>query len=233
MWHQNTPSINGVSEVGDQFGSSVSSGDFDNDGFADLAIGVRSEAIGSIAGAGAVNVLYGSSSGLTAAGDQLWHQNTAGIGGTAETGNQFGSSVSSGDFDNDGFDDLAIGVPLEDIGSLAGAGAVNVIYGSASGLTAAGDQVWHQNTSGVNGTAEADDQFGSCLVTGRFSGSSFSGLAIGVRNESVGSVAGAGAVNVLYGSGSGLSSAGDQIWHQNTAGIVGTVEANDNFGLSH
>jgi len=38
------------------------------------------------------------------------------------------------DFNDDGFDDLAIGVPQEELGRATYAGAVNVIYGSASGL---------------------------------------------------------------------------------------------------
>src|SRR5688572_32804273 len=46
------------------------------------------------------------------------------------------------DFDNDGFDDLALGVPNENVGSAVNAGAVNVIYGGNAGLTATGDQIW-------------------------------------------------------------------------------------------
>ena len=69
------------------------------------------------------------------------------IVGTAEPDDLFGSSVASGDFDKDGFYDLAIGVYGEDIGNIQGAGAVNVIYGSSgSGLTASGNQVWHQDS---------------------------------------------------------------------------------------
>lgn len=45
-----------------------------------------------------------------------------------------------GDFNGDGFDDLAIGVPFEDViteaGTLETAGAVNIIYGSSTGLSA-------------------------------------------------------------------------------------------------
>lgn len=44
-----------------------------------------------------------------------------------------------GDYNGDGFADLAIGVPGEDPGGVAGSGAVNVLYGSGTGLTAAGD----------------------------------------------------------------------------------------------
>ena len=43
--------------------------DFNGDGRADLAIGVIGDGHRF---AGAVNVLYGSATGLTAAGDQLW-----------------------------------------------------------------------------------------------------------------------------------------------------------------
>ena len=59
--------------------------------------------------------------------------------------------------------DLAIGVPGEDIGAITGAGAVNVLYGSGGGLSAGGDQVWHQDWVGVQGMAEAGDQFGFSL----------------------------------------------------------------------
>jgi len=49
--------------------------DFNNDGFADLAIGVRFENVGTVSDAGAVNVLYGSAGGLqaTSPDDQFWN----------------------------------------------------------------------------------------------------------------------------------------------------------------
>ena len=62
-------------------------------------------------GAGAVNVLYGMPGvGLTAAGDQIWHQDIAGAKGVANPGDHFGAAV--GDFDGNGVNDLAIGVPI-------------------------------------------------------------------------------------------------------------------------
>ena len=88
--------------------------DFNGDGFDDLAIGVLLEDVGSIVDAGAVNVIYGTANLLSAANDQFFTQNTTNIEDTAEASDNFGSALTSGDFNGDGFDDLAIGVPLEE-----------------------------------------------------------------------------------------------------------------------
>src|SRR6476646_9034538 len=68
----------------------------------------------------------------------------------------FGSAMASGDFDDDGFADLAVGVPGEKVGTHPGAGSVHVFYGSRGGLVmAAGtDQIFDQSTSGVPGGPE-------------------------------------------------------------------------------
>ena len=81
------------------------------------------------------------------------------IGGWAE--NAVAESRVSADFNGDGFDDLALGVPGEDIRGLIDAGAVNVIYGSATGLTAIGNQLWHQDSTDIEDLAEDGDTFGA------------------------------------------------------------------------
>ena len=136
--------------------------DFNGDGRADLAVGAPfEEDAGSpyYEDTGAVNVLYGTASGLSASGNQLWHQDSAGILDVAELGDDFGSALAAGDFNGDGRADLAVGVHAEDVGGVAVAGAVNVLYGTASGLSASGNQLWHQNSPGV----EEDDRFGRAL----------------------------------------------------------------------
>ena len=52
-----------------------------------------------------------------------------------------------------------------DVGAVNDAGAVNVLYGSGSGLTAVGDQLWHQDSPGILGGAEAGDYFGHSLAS--------------------------------------------------------------------
>jgi hypothetical protein len=215
-----------------------SSPDFDGDGQADLAIGVPGEDVGSDLEAGAVNVLYGSSSGLTSSGDQFWTQDSQGIEDEAEglqddEGEAFGSTLAARDFDSDGFADLAIGVPNESIGDKFEVGAVNVIFGSSSGLTASGDQFWTRDSPGVEGTAIEFLHFGRTLGTGDFNGDESTDLAIGTPTDIVGDISDAGSVNVLYGSNSvGLASNNDQLWNQDSSGILDTAQEFDNFGAS-
>jgi hypothetical protein len=153
-----------VVQSGDSFGDALATGDFDGDGFVDLAIGVPGETVGGFATAGAVEILYGSAPGLTAGGDQLWTQNSSSILDVAEATDFFGKSLTVGDFDGDGRDDLVIGVSNEAIGLVSDAGAVNVLYGSGVGLSGSGDQFWHQDVTGINGTAGMGEHFGFSLA---------------------------------------------------------------------
>ena len=138
--------------------------DFNSDGFADLAVGVPREGVGAAELAGAVNVLYGSAAGLSGSGSQLFVQGGGGVTDLAEPSDSFGAALAAGDFDNDGFVDLAIGVPGEDIDAIPNAGAVNVLYGSAGRLTGLGNQQFFQGGGGVLGTREEGDAFGSSLA---------------------------------------------------------------------
>lgn len=180
--------------------------------------------------AGAVNVLYGGAAGLSGPGSRFFTQDTPGVGGSAEPFDGFGAALSTGDFDRDGFADLAIGVPSEAVGSINLAGAVNVLYGGASGLTGSGSQFFTQDTPGVGSSAERFDIFGDALATGDFDRDGFADLAVGVTSETVGSIEFAGAVNVLYGAAAGLSGSGSQFFTQDTPGVGSIAEAGDQFG---
>jgi hypothetical protein len=227
---QNSPGVGSTAEDFDGFGDALTAADFDNDGFADLAVGAPGESLGSIVNTGAVNVLYGTAAGLTGSGSQTFTQNSPGVGSTAENQDSFGFALTAGDFDNDGFADLAIGVPFESIGSISEAGAVNVLYGTPTGLTGSGSQTLTQNSSGVGSTAEAGDWFGFALAAADFDNDGFADLTVGAPFESIGSIVGAGAVNVLYGSAAGLTGSGSQTFTQNSSGVGSTAEGGDGFG---
>jgi hypothetical protein len=110
--------------------------------------------------AGALSTLYGSTSGLTAIGGRLFTQ----VAGTVEAGDEFGEQLAAGDFNDDGFADLAAAAPLEDVGTISQAGAVSVLQGSGAGLTSTGGRLFTQDSSGVPGTAETFDLFGGLEI---------------------------------------------------------------------
>jgi hypothetical protein len=198
--------------------------DFNNDGADDLAVGVPLDSVGAMVGVGAVNVLYGSASGLTGAGSQLFSQDTPGVPGVSEADDGFGSALATGDFNHDTFADLAVGVPGEGVGTAVAGGVVNVLYGSASGLTGVGSQLFTQ----VGGAVEAGDAFGFTLAAGDFNHDSFTDLTAGAPFEGVGGTVDAGVVSVLPGSAAGLTAVGGRLFTQ----VGGAVEAGDAFGFT-
>jgi hypothetical protein len=248
VFHRDTADVEGKPEPGDEFGYALAVGDFDNDGFADLAIGVPSDEVNGVDGAGSVTVLYGSNDGLESDDSQLWSQNTSGIDDDPDTNDNFGYALTTGDFNGDGFDDLAIGVPGEDVSGEDDAGMVQVIYGSNDGLDAEDDETWHQGVDGLTGLLEDGDEFGSALESGDFDDDDNDDLVIGVPGEDMNGDDNVGWVHVLYGTDEGddgdpvstpqgggdggLSSDNSDVWHQDIDGIEGIAESHDDFGYS-
>lgn len=227
LWSQSTAGVHGDAERDDRFGKTLASADFDRDGYADLAIGAPSED-NTASGTGAVHVLYGSAGGLTSNRDQLLQQGTYGLNNTRQRFDAFGQSLAAGDFDWDGYPELAIGVPGQDVSGVDRAGAVHIVNGSSNGLTSAGDRLWTQDTPGVLGgtrdgrEGESADYlspqfFGAALATGRIDADGYADLVVGAPYDSSQSLH-AGVAHVLFGSGEGILAAGDQLWHQNNAG---------------
>lgn len=170
-------------------------GDFNGDGYRDLAVGAPTMKIGSVQRAGAVAVAYGSPTGLTSGRHQTVSQSSGGVPGGAETGDRFGQAVAGGDFDRDGYADLAVGSPGEKLGTVADAGSVTIVYGSATGLSTRA-AAFAQGAAGVP-AAQGGLRFGRSLAAGDLNGDGHLDLAVGTSNQ----------VIVLYGDGQGITGA--------------------------
>jgi hypothetical protein len=230
FWTQDSPGILDQADAKDLFGRSLAAGDFNGDGYADLAIGVPYEGVVGNPDEGAVAVIYGSPAGLTDVGNQFWTQDSPGIQDRSEPHDRMGRSVASGDFNADGIDDLAIGVPLENVGNIQDAGAVNILYGSVAGLSATGNQLITQDSTGILNQSDPRDWFGWAMTADDFTGDGIDDLAVGVPGEVVNGLTGAGGVSVVYGSTGGLISAGNQFWTQDSLGLPDGSDASDLFG---
>ncbi len=282
--HQNTPGIPGVNERGDEFGGAVAAGDFNGDGFDDLAIGAPGENTGRGVDAGAIVVIPGSPTGLNTAkarligvsgggsharlggalavgdvdgdhradlaagaagfsdgrgrvllfrgtstaladGGQEITQDTPGIQGAAEKGDEFGAAVALADETGDGLADLIVGVPGEDTAGIKDAGGVQLIRGSAAGISAI-DRFVTQGSAGVGARSERGDAMGASLAAGNLFGTPAAEIAIGVPGEDIGRHTDAGAAIVLAASGQ----KGSKLVTQDTPGVPGVPEKGDAFG---
>ncbi|MER6117743.1 esterase [Streptomyces sp. NPDC001743] len=214
-------------------GPAVASGDIDHDGYDDLVTGEphSPDGGGESTTGGVVGVYYGSAGdgpvGAEGPGTPpvWWTQDTPGVPGGSEAGDGWGADLSVADTDGDGYADVAVGAPGEDIGTVADAGAVWVLRGAAGGLTATGASSWDQDSVNVPGVPEKGDRWGGQVRLSDPDGDGRAALLAAAPGEN----AGDGIVWVLPSGSGGVTAAGSWTFD---AGPFGGARTGAGYGAA-
>lgn len=209
-----------------------SAADFNGDGRADAAVGDPYATVAGAQQAGRVVVLYGDGDGRVGEGARGTVQQGGGASGAPESGDRFGSALAVADLDCDGYADLLVGTPQEDIGSAVDAGLAQVVWGAPGGLGsgAASTSFGH---SAFGHAAHAGDRLGAAVDAQEDVGQGGTpapdayAVAVGAPGWDVGGAADAGWV------GFAVANDGGNIMldvTQASPGIAGTAESGDRFG---
>ncbi|MFD8818438.1 FG-GAP-like repeat-containing protein [Streptomyces sp. NPDC059627] len=214
-----TGSATGTLKVGKKLAGGYDAviADVNKDGYGDVVTGnfmekSATEPNGGLGGA--VTVTYGAAGGLSSRTPVRITQDTAGVPEKGEKNDGFGWSLSAGDVNGDGYADIAVGAYNETLGAKKQAGTVTVLRGSASGLTGSGAKLLSEDTTGVPGTAQSQDFFGSAVRLTDANGDGRAELVASAFGES----RGAGAVWLFKSTAAGVLAGGSKTFTGTTLG---------------
>lgn len=215
--------LNAASAQALKAGQITGVGDINGDGYGDIVSGAgwdhhtdEGETIPDSSDGGQANITYGSASGP--AGTTAINQNTGSVPGTSEKGDSFGWDLDMGDVNGDGFQDLVVSAPNEDIDGVTNTGMVTVLYGSSSGVkVSSGTQSFAQSTAGVPGSDEKDDLFGADVKLDDVTGDGRADLLVGSYEN-----AGNGSVTYLPSNGTTITTSGSRTLSPSTSGVSTT-----------
>ncbi|WP_248510540.1 FG-GAP repeat protein [Streptomyces sp. D2-8] len=128
-------------------------------------------------GKGAVTIWRGTASGPGTS--VTLTQATSGVSGTPEADDNFGYAISAADTNGDGYADLAVGVPHEDVAGDQDQGGVHVFRGGSGGLSGARSS-WIAQT--VLGAADSHTAFGYTVRLRDLTADGKADLAVGAAS---------------------------------------------------
>lgn len=232
-----------AAETSDQYGWALAAGKFNSGDYWDLAIGAPYEDIESngAENAGAVAVVFGGSGGLTSSGSEVLYQSLTNVDGVSEDYDHFGWALGAGDVNGGSAWDLVVGIPDQNVVGEDDSGAIHIFYGTANGFidgSSVVDTEWDQDDydglGNMAGGCEDNDHFGSSVAVGNFNGGSWGDVLVGIPGEAASGESGypRGYVQVIYGSGLGLTTYGNKMFSPGSDGLDGISTTNAEFGAS-
>ena len=193
--------------AGDRFGYGLTCGDFNGDGIDDI---IASAELANSSN-GQVYVVYGVKGGFSQTTIELSSLTTTSgflINGT-DTAGLAGYSLSSNDFNDDGIDDVLIGVIDASPGGRSQAGKVYGVYGkkgtptslvfNLSDIDATTGFVLN-GINGIGGVNTQGDRTGTSVAAGDMNGDNVTDIFVGSGAASPGVRGLAGTVSVVYGN---------------------------------
>ncbi|MET7432994.1 integrin alpha [Streptomyces flaveolus] len=231
--NEDDPGVPGTVETNDRFGYSVGG----TNRF--FAVGSPGEAIGDQEFAGSVTVFSHTLSGGLPTPLVGIDQNSTGIGGGAETGDGFGTSISmtyyrpsDQTYNSDAL--LAIGIPGEDIGTVADAGAVKVVRVQPSGAFTRVASI-DASPLDVEGDPVPGDFMGQRVTINNTNSSVVTTtanirLAVGIPGKDTATAKDAGAIQIFRPLDTAVG-ANDRLLTRGS-GLPGTASARDYLGMA-
>lgn len=219
--------VPGIPEAGDRFGAALLTGSMDlpeRDGdevAKGLVIGAPGDTVSGRDGAGSVTVVHEALQSAASIS-----QDSPGVPGSAETGDQFGASLALSPLVKGQPKVLAVGAPGEDAGRVSNTGSVTLFTNTNERFVPR--LRFDQATAGVPGVNEAGDRFGAALAFGH----RVPTLLVGVPTEDIGSATDAGAVQPVRVPGPTLPLEFLPSITESAPGTSGAVATGHQFGLA-
>lgn len=221
--------FSGILTNTDQFGTDVCAiGDLNGDGITDLAVGAAFDDENGN-NHGAVWILFMNSNGTVASQQKINDSNGGLTGGLNDT-DLFGVRVAPiGDFNGDGYPDIAVGADLQDEGG-SDYGAVYLLYLNPNG-TVAGQSKISATQGNFTGAFSTYCRFGSSITAmGDLNGDNVTDLAIGMERDDDGG-SDNGSVYILFMNANGTVNSHQKI-SATQGNFNGTLSNDDRFGIS-